>query len=166
MKRSLRVGVILAIVAADQATKHLARIHLRGSGGRQYIAGALTLMYSENPGGFLSLGAAMPANARHIFFDLFIPVAVAAGLCAFLGRGVRERSEDLVFAVLLGGAIGNIVDRFIFSGYVTDFLFVSIGPLHTGIFNLADMAITFAAAWLFLRSVIAPPGPPRNLQVK
>ena len=53
-------------------------------------------------------------------------------------------------ALILAGGLGNQIDRLLFQGGVTDFLFLTLGPLHTGIFNVADMAIMAGALLLLL----------------
>jgi signal peptidase II len=45
-------------------------------------------------------------------------------------------------AFIIGGGIGNLIDRLRYGGFVTDFIYLAAGPLHTGVFNIADMAIT------------------------
>ena len=46
-----------------------------------------------------------------------------------------------LLALVISGGIGNLIDR-VTRGYVIDFIFMGIGPLHTGVFNIADIAIT------------------------
>ncbi|MGZ7078065.1 MAG: signal peptidase II, partial [Thermoanaerobaculia bacterium] len=57
-------------------------------------------------------------------------------------------------AMIGGGGVGNLIDRLTRGGRVTDFLFMQIGPLHTGVFNVADMAITIGVTWLFVSSML------------
>ena len=58
----------------------------------------------------------------------------------------------MAVALLLAGGIGNLLDRLFHGGLVIDFLNMGIGPLRTGIFNVADMAIMAGFALLFLQS--------------
>jgi signal peptidase II len=58
--------------------------------------------------------------------------------------------RTLACALLLGGAIGNLIDRVRFDGLVIDFMNLGIGPLRTGIFNVADVAISVGAVLLIL----------------
>ncbi|WP_419661036.1 signal peptidase II (lipoprotein signal peptidase) domain protein [Desulfosarcina variabilis str. Montpellier] len=53
---------------------------------------------------------------------------------------------------LSGTGIGNLIDRILHNGFVMDFLNVGIGPLRTGIFNVADVAIMGGAALLFFKT--------------
>lgn len=69
-----------------------------------------------------------------------------AGLLAFLLLKRRlPRSEFLGLSLILGGGLGNLIDRLLRDGHVTDFLNVGFGSLRTGIFNVADAAITTGA---------------------
>ncbi len=63
--------------------------------------------------------------------------------------------------LLLGGAIGNLIDRVRFDGLVIDFMNLGVGPLRTGIFNVADVAISCGAVLLILPHFApARPEPP------
>ena len=71
---------------------------------------------------------------------------------AFLVRARDWPVRRLVAAgLIVGGGVGNLIDR-IARGPVTDFLLLRLGPLHTGIFNLADACILAGGAWLLLES--------------
>ena len=63
------------------------------------------------------------------------------------------RLQQLAIVLLLAGGIGNLIDRTFHGGLVIDFLNVGIGPLRTGIFNVADMAIMAGFGLLILYSV-------------
>jgi signal peptidase II len=144
--KSGRMLVAAAIVAScigcDQATKRMATQTLRGSEPRTYLGDTLRLEYSLNPGGFLSLGAQLSPNARFWMFTIF-NTAMLVGVSWLLVR--RWNARPLVFvaiALFLAGGIGNLIDRMVHEGLVTDFMVLSLGPLHTGVFNVADVAIT------------------------
>ena len=166
MRRIVLAVAIAAILLVDQTTKIAARARLRDGMPREY--GVLTLVYAENAGAFLSLGARLPRLVRRVVFDGLVTIGIAlAAWFLFTGR-VHGRGDDVALALIVGGGIGNLIDRVRFAGYVTDFLFLSAGPLHTGVFNVADMAITggvlwLAAAWLIPRTPSRPapsPSPP------
>ena len=68
------------------------------------------------------------------------------GLLSFLI--LKRNIPPLLFVSLvyvLSGGVGNLIDRVCNNGLVTDFINVGIGPIRTGVFNVADMAITFGA---------------------
>jgi signal peptidase II len=147
-RRILLALIVLLTITLDQETKMMARASLMNGEPRHY--GVLTLMHTENPGAFLSLGEHLPANVRHIIFDGLVSIGLlAAAFVLFTGR-MQPGPDDVAIALIIGGGVGNLIDRFRLHGRVTDFLYLAAGPLHTGVFNFADMAITGGVLWLAL----------------
>lgn len=153
MRRIALIVIVVATLLVDQSTKVAARAALRHRAPLQY--GVLTLLYAENPGAFLSLGAGLPRAARRVIFDGLVTIGLAAAVWFLFTGRVAGRGDDVALALIVGGGIGNLIDRIRFSGYVTDFLYLRAGPLHTGVFNIADMAITGGVLWLALAWVFA-----------
>ena len=145
MKRAALLALSLFVLIADQATKYLARISLAHVPPRHF--GLLTLLYTENRGAFLSLGSNFPESVRTAVFDIVVGIGLAVATVVLL-RGKLQRGDAIAVAAIIGGGIGNLIDRLRFEGRVTDFLYLAAGPLHTGIFNVGDMAITFGVVWL------------------
>ncbi|MBL8028268.1 MAG: signal peptidase II [Fibrobacteres bacterium] len=154
--------VILANIAADQITKEIARNTLPGKGAIQVVGDVFILVYAENEGGFLSLGSSMAPSARKILLT-YLPVLIMAGMLIYLFYMVATRKENeaenkmplrqlICIAVILGGGISNLIDRFAYNGHVTDFMNFGIGGLRTGILNVADLSITFGAILMLLLS--------------
>lgn len=162
-RRSELLALVVLLIAADQVTKNLARATLRLAPPRHF--GIVTLVYAENTGAFLSMGANLPGHLRAVIFD--VVVTIALGIAAFvLFRGkMQSPGDEVSLALILGGGIGNLIDRLRFDGRVTDFLYMAAGSLHTGVFNIADMAITGGVLWLLLswgftrRHMKQPTGP-------
>lgn len=153
MKR-IPLMVIMAItIALDQWTKHLARVWLVTAPPRRFSI--LTLLYAENSGAFLSLGANLPPQTRSLIFSGVVAVALGVGIYALMTNRVGGTADSIAVAFILGGGIGNLIDRVFRGGRVTDFLFMSLGPLHTGVFNVADIAITGGVIWLLLSWMFA-----------
>jgi signal peptidase II len=147
-RRIALVLIVLITIALDQGTKLLARKTLMDAYPKHY--GVLTLLHTENPGAFLSLGADLPPNVRHLIFDGLVSIGLlGAGFVLFTGR-MQPGPDDVAIAFIIGGGVGNLIDRFRLGGRVTDFIFLKAGPLHTGVFNVADMAITGGVLWLAL----------------
>lgn len=139
--------VILAVlggcVGCDQVTKSLATQTLKNAEPVSLFAGILRFEYALNPGGFLSLGGSLPENVRpwlFVGFNVAMMIVVATGLLFH-----RAANAKIVIAAsfVLAGGIGNLIDRVCNNGLVTDFINVGIGPVRTGIFNVADMAVMF-----------------------
>ena len=149
MKRRIELLVLIVLlIAVDQETKHLARSTLPSDSPRHF--GIVTLLYTENSGAFLSIGSNLPGRVRATIFDGIVAIALGAAAFVLFRGGVKSAADEVSVALIIGGGVGNLIDRLRFHGRVTDFLYLSAGPLHTGVFNVADMAITFGIAWLLL----------------
>jgi len=153
MKRLPLLAIVAITIVIDQLAKHLVRMTLAVSPPKHY--GLLTLLYAENSGAFLSLGANLPPHTRSLIFSGLVAVALAFGLYALLTNRVGSKADTIAVAFILGGGIGNLIDRVARGGRVTDFLYLAAGPLHTGVFNVADVAITGGVIFLLLSWMVA-----------
>jgi signal peptidase II len=142
--------VLCSCVGCDQWTKSLATEHLRLAPAMSFFGDTLRIQYAENPGAFLGAGSTLPPSTR--FALLVVINAVFLGLIGSLVfiRKPAGRWQHLAVVLLLAGGIGNLIDRLFHSGLVIDFLNVGIGPVRTGIFNVADMAISTGFGLLIL----------------
>jgi signal peptidase II len=132
----------VALIGCDQATKALARDALASSPPLSLLGGAVRFQYAENPGAFLSLGAGLSPRWRFLLGVVFSGVALA-GLAVFAARSAQlSTAQRLGLGLVVAGGLGNLIDRLANDGRVVDFVSVGLGPLRTGIFNVADMAIT------------------------
>jgi len=134
-------------IGCDRLTKHAATELLANRPPQSFLADSLRLMYAENTGGFLSLGAALPPALRTTVFTVATGLFLLVLFVALL-RTRRSLWQATAIALFLAGGISNWIDRAL-HGSVVDFLNVGIGWLRTGIFNVADMAIMLGIA-LFL----------------
>ncbi|HKJ24185.1 MAG TPA: signal peptidase II [Myxococcota bacterium] len=153
------VAILVFAGGCDHATKHLARETLGGSPAISLAADTVRFQLTENPGGFLSLGAHLPPELRRVFFLAFAPLAMVLVAIPILRS--RSRSFGPVFALALvaGGGLANWVERLWNDGAVTDFVSVGIGSLRTGIFNLADVFVLAGVAVLLVTGLgESPPG--------
>jgi len=133
----------------DRITKILAVNYLQGRETLSYFYDTVMLRYTENTGAFLSMGAAWPDWLKYILL-LAVPIAVCLyGLyyCAFK---LTEKNLIIAFVCIIGGGLGNLVDRLIYDFHVVDFLNFGISSLRTGILNVADMSVTFAVIYLLV----------------
>jgi signal peptidase II len=145
--------VFFVVIVIDQWTKIAARSHLPGRAAISYLGNSLVILYSENRGAFLNLGANLPEPARQMIFTF----AVGIFLCFvtyYLFFKVEGKLQRIAIALIVAGGYGNLIDR-IYFGFVTDFLFMQLGPLHTGIFNVADMAISGGLALYLLENFLS-----------
>ena len=144
------LAVLSLCVGCDQVTKQIARQRLEGQPPRSYCADTVRLVYAENPGAFLGLGGQLPPNFRW-FLLVVVNALVATGIGVFLALNSKMPPvRALACALLLGGAISNLIDRVRFDGLVIDFLNLGVGPVRTGIFNVADVAVSVGAVLLIL----------------
>lgn len=153
MRRVHRV-VILALaigacVGCDQATKSVAERFLSDHQVVSAPGGFLTFSYVENRGAFLSVGSSLSREVRFWLFEfataIFLAMMLFGAIYGKLGRGAELASVGL----MIGGGCGNLVDRLLW-GYVRDFLVIDVGPIHTGVFNVADAAITVGCIGMLL----------------
>jgi signal peptidase II len=153
LKRIPLLLIMASTIALDQFSKILARRTVAFAMPRRY--GILTFLYAENSGAFLSLGANLPAQTRSLIFSGVVAAALAVGLYALMTNRIGGEGDSIAVAFILGGGIGNLIDRVLRGGRVSDFLYMAIGPLHTGVFNVADIAITGGVIWLLVSWMLA-----------
>ena len=134
---------VLSTIGCDRVTKHAATTFLSGLPSRSYLADTVRLGYVENTGGFLGLGAELPSAVRTGIFT----VGTGLLLCMLVfiaSRRSWDRLSALGLALFVAGGASNWIDRFT-RGSVVDFLNVGVGPVRTGVFNVADVAIMLGA---------------------
>lgn len=132
--------IVFAWVILDQATKLVAAANLRGRPGLSYLGDSFRLEYAENTGAFLSLGAQLDQGTRSLFF--IFGVVIIIGFCVlWLVRSANTWLTVVALSSVISGGVGNLIDR-VWRGYVIDFIYMGVGPLHTGVLNIADIAIT------------------------
>jgi signal peptidase II len=135
-------------IGCDRVTKHMATTLLADKPTQSFLADSVRLVYAENTGGFLSLGAGLPAVARTSLFTVVTGLFLVV-LFVTLLRSRWSSSRALGFALLIAGGASNWIDRVV-SGRVVDFMNVGVGWLRTGIFNVADVAIMVGIALFVL----------------
>ncbi len=182
VKLALIAGTVLV---ADQASKYVAILHLTRLATAPELGGAFTakhlaalgtppvevlpvweFRYAENPGAAWSFLASAPENIRVPFFFL---VAITA--CVMIVHFYRQAPPELevrrlALAMVLGGALGNSLDRWT-HGYVVDFIAWHVGPHYWPTFNVADTFVCIGVGLLlgeglFTRSAPAAPATPAH----
>jgi signal peptidase II len=160
--RVLLFAVVLSTIGCDRVTKDLAESHLKGTAPRTYLMETVRLQYVENRGAFLSLGADWSAGARFWILTVGSALLLTGVLVSSLRRPPSDRIVQLGLALLVGGGLGNLADRALRSGSVVDFVVVGAGPLRTGVFNVADLALTTSVILLVLTGLRRRSAPGRN----
>ena len=149
--RALVIGLILfADIGLDRVTKIVAKQNLPKYDVISLLGDTIRLQAAENTGAFLSLGADIPGPTRYILFTLLVGVFLTGMLLYLLASKALSRFQVASLSLVLGGGFGNLIDRLLHEGRVFDFLNVGIGRLRTGIFNVADMSITFGVLWFLI----------------
>jgi signal peptidase II len=142
LNKSIRLIVVAGLVVlADQITKALVTTYLPLHNNIQVIAGLFNITHILNPGGAFGLMADMGVVVRTIVFLFISSLAVGLILYFYIKTPREYVFLSSAFALIFGGAIGNLIDR-IRLGKVVDFLDFYLGNYHWPAFNIADSAIT------------------------
>lgn len=158
MHRLVLAAIVIAgCVGCDRVTKELAVAQLKSTPMRSFLGDTFRLTYAENPGAFLGLGGKMGGPLQ--FWILTVGVGVLLiGMCVMLVLNDKlNRMGTAGLALLLGGGLSNWYDRLVNDGRVVDFLNMGIGPLRTGIFNIADVGIMVGAGMLVISGMKKEP---------
>jgi len=135
--------LIVFNIAIDQISKIIVRAKIDPTDRIHVIGDTFLMMNVENEGAFLGMGSDMNPTLKVIFL-LILPVAVLGYLIYYIlkNKGLDKLSL-IALCCIAGGGIANVFDRIAF-GSVTDFFHLDFGGVfRTGIFNIADMSVTF-----------------------
>jgi signal peptidase II len=138
------LGVAVIVILFDQLTK-IAVAKVFAYGSSHVIAPFFNLVLVYNRGAAFSFLAMAGGWQRWAFTALGVAAAVL--ICYLLKRHGNQKMFCAALALIMGGAIGNVIDRLLY-GHVIDFLDFHVGTWHWPAFNLADSAITIGAALL------------------
>ena len=139
----LFVAIAVAVVIVDQLSKAWLVANVQPGGAIEIVGDWLRLIHGRNDGGLFGLfggSAAVLAIAS---------LGVIGLIVAYHARSKPNVVLSIALGLLLGGAIGNLIDRIRF-GYVIDFVDAGIGNLRFYTFNVADSAISVAILLLIL----------------
>jgi len=153
-------------IVVDQASKAWVHATLRDAPRMELIPGWLNFVYSRNPGGLFGYFTGLGQPWRTVLLTV-VPLAAIAMVVHYLVRGTDlDRAGRAALSLVLGGAVGNLIDR-IFRGEVIDFidaqasgglgdwLIETFGTAHWHTFNVADSCIV-CGALLLLVSAFRP----------
>lgn len=147
-KKSIRPILLFGLLAffIDQITKLFVVNFLKPLDPPLEIIGSiLRLKLTFNPYGVFGLSVG-PTELNYVLSLAGIIVLIYVGLT------VKDRVGLIVFGLLIGGALGNVVDRLRF-GYVIDFIDMGIGNVRWFTYNFADAFITLGAIFLLAREI-------------
>ncbi len=141
------VGLASLIVVVDQLTKAWLQANFAPGQVVQVVGDAVRLVFGQNSGALFGL-----FRDQALLFAL-ASLGVVGLIVAYHGRAARSLYLSVALGFLLGGAIGNLIDR-LRLGYVVDFVDVGIGNLRFYTFNVADAAISTAIVLLVAVAVV------------
>lgn len=140
-------GLSLLVILADQVTKAVVRANLHP--GETWPEGWELIRFSHVHNTGAAFGILQGAGAFLVVAPLIAIMAITVFLLALPSQ---SRWYPVALAAILGGAIGNLIDR-VRLGYVTDF----IDPTHYPSFNIADSAVVLGVIAIVVLSFLAPP---------
>ena len=155
MKLSRTLSIVLLIVAnivIDQISKFIVRAQIAQNEVIELIGDTFIMTKVENSGAFLGMGSDLSPIMKWILL-LILPVIVLSGVVYYIiTHKALDRLSLIAFCCIVGGGIANVFDRFMY-GSVTDFFHIDLGGIfRTGIFNVADMSVSFGMILLVIAS--------------
>lgn len=155
--RTLVLILGVAFIILDQWVKLIALVALNN---HSYVFGNesiwLDLALSLNPGAFLSLGAGLAPGLKQLIFVVAVGIACCWAIAwAYKHWQTAPVKASAAWFIAMGG-LSNLIDRVFRDGHVVDYLVLNVGSLHTGVFNLADIAIMAGAAVLVVDGLTRP----------
>lgn len=138
-------ALALLVIFADQASKAWANDVLAASWIQ--VTGFFNLVLLRNTGSAFSFLADAGGWQKLLFSA--VAIGVSAAMAAVIWKHSAEKLAPAAAALVLGGAIGNLIDRLML-GSVTDFIDLHIGDIHWPAFNIADSAIVLGVIFFIL----------------
>ena len=152
-------AITIPVILLDQATKLFVQAHMALYESIAIIPNYLDITYTLNPGAAFSMLADAPPWVREAFL-LTMACAAIVVLAVLIVRSERVSITSVAFALIMGGAMGNLIDRAI-RGRVIDFMRAHYYDLNYPIFNVADSAITIGVAMIVLTAFFGSDDEPK-----
>lgn len=148
----LTLIVLLSNYSLDKITKLLVVQYLKGEKIISFFYNTVILKYTENTGAFLSIGSHWPDSLKYLALIILPIIFCLYGLyyCAFK---LTDKRMVIMIVTIIGGGLGNLIDRLSNNFRVVDFINFGIGSARTGILNVADMSVTFGVILLAVYSL-------------
>jgi signal peptidase II len=148
-RHAIYLAVSFSLVALDQITKGMIDKGIALYGNVSVIPGFFNLTHIHNKGAIFGIFSKNPSRLTSILLPVLSLAALALVVYYFLKTPPSEKLMKISLALILAGAVGNQIDRFL-RGYVIDFLDVYIKNWHWPTFNVADSCISCGAVLLIL----------------
>ena len=144
--------VMVLVIVADFASKQWIMAHMQLHETRALLP-SLNLFYAHNYGAAFSFLADKGGWQRWFFAGIAIAIAIVLVVMMYRNRA-SQRMTNIAYALIIGGALGNLLDRF-WHGFVVDFIDFYVGDWHFATFNIADCGVCIGAALVILEGFIA-----------
>jgi signal peptidase II len=149
--------LVLVVIAIDYGSKMWVMDNMMLH-ETQPLMPSLNLFYAHNYGAAFSFLADKGGWQRWFFAGIAIAIVVAL-LVMMYRNAARNKLTNIAYALIIGGALGNLFDRS-YHGFVVDFIDFYVGDWHFATFNIADCAICIGAALVVLEGFLSPNGKP------
>ena len=148
--------LFLSVLGLDQWTKHVAVTELPPGEPMPIIDNIFNLTLVYNPGAAFGMFSGLDDNIRRILLGVVATLALLVVVRFMLKEAKHDAPSQFALTAILGGAIGNLIDRYRFDS-VVDFLDFYWNSYHWPAFNVADTAISIGVALLMYRVLLTKP---------
>ena len=148
------VIIICSNISCDQITKDKARNEIETNEIIKVVDDNFILTKVENTGAALSLGEDLSPFLKIILLQAMPSLVLLLMFVYIFKEKNITRLNVIAFSFVIGGGIGNIYDRILYNS-VTDFMYLEIGSLHTGVFNMADVSVVIGTLLLLLNVLVS-----------
>ena len=148
MKKIVKIGIISFIaIIIDQIIKIIVNNNIKLGDGFDIIKNFIYITNVHNE------GAAWSILNGNIMLLIFISIAALVAIICYLKNAKTSKLDDILYATLIGGIIGNLIDRIVYK-YVIDYIGFIIFGYYFPVFNLADICIVLSVIILFTKSIM------------
>ena len=151
-KKTYIVLLVLLNIGCDQISKNIVRKNVEYQEHISLINDNFILTKVENEGAMLGFGSELSPILKLVFLKSVPIIVLLILLYRILQKPKMNKWLVFAFACVIGGGIGNLIDR-IAHGQVTDFFLIDLGFFKTGIFNMADVSVTMGALMILFLSI-------------
>lgn len=153
VKRIAILLLVLLNIGCDQISKNVVRNNVEVRETIELVGKNFILTKVENSGAMLGFGSELSPILKIIFLQAFPVLVLLILLFRILRRKDMNKWLVFAFAFVIGGGIGNLIDRIAY-GEVTDFFHIDLGGyFKTGIFNMADVSVTMGVLMILFLSI-------------
>ena len=151
-KKIYIVLLVLLNIGCDQISKNMVRKNVEYHEHISLINDNFILTKVENEGAMLGFGSELSPILKLVFLKSVPIIVLLILLYRILQKPKMNKWLVFAFACVIGGGIGNLIDRIV-HGQVTDFFLIDLGFFKTGIFNMADVSVTMGALMVLFLSI-------------